>query len=65
MIGKSMFMAKKGHSLDATEIKSLVESKEKLPPCRGYESDYERVVRDEQVDEYAGFPQIIDLNGCK
>ena len=65
MIGKSMYMSKKGASLDAKEIETLVGSKEKLSPCRGYESDYERVTRDEQTDDYAGFPQIITEDGFK
>ena len=50
MIGKSMFMAKKGESVNADEIKELVGSKEKLPPCRGYD-------RDEQCDDWNGFPR--------
>lgn len=58
MIGKGMFLSKKGKSLDNNEIKELAEAKKKQPPCTGYEADYERVTRDEQTDDYAGFPRV-------
>jgi hypothetical protein len=48
LTGKSMFMAKKGGSI----------GQEYIPPKpTGYEGDYERVERDEQTDDYAGFPR--------
>lgn len=37
----------------------------KLEPCRNYESDYDRVEKDEQTDDYAGFPYAITDAGFK
>lgn len=52
LTGKSMFMAKKGASA-------------KLEPCRSYENDYEQVEQDEQTDDYAGVPYVVDDDGFK
>jgi hypothetical protein len=65
MIGKSMFMAKQAGSVSSEEITRLVEQAKKLPSCRGYESDYERVIRDEQTDDFEGVPYIVTDEGFK
>lgn len=64
MIGKSMFMAKKGGSIGRNV--NGKSDKERIPPCTGHEyagDDYDRITLDEQVDEYAGFPRIIIPSG--
>lgn len=58
MIGKGMFMAMTGQ----TEVTVC---SFKMPPCRNYESDYDQVEKDEQTDDYAGFPYAISDAGFK
>lgn len=58
VIGKSMFMAKKGASAKLPErTSSGVAREEKLPTRTGFDNDYDRVQRDEQCDDWNGFPK--------
>lgn len=58
MSGKGIFMSMTAQ--DKIEVHSC-----KLEPCRNYESDYDRVEKDEQTDDYAGFPYAVSDAGFK